>query len=90
MDKTLLKHVASLHPEEIRYPFGDLLHTVGFDAVYEFIERLEGFSIYVPTMRKVFAGCLEQEVRNEFNGANFFDLATKYGYTERHIRRMVE
>jgi len=89
MDRTILRKVASLHPSEIMQPYDALLGLDGFDAVFEFAEQLGGFTVYVPKVRTIFARCLEKEVMREFNGSNFAGLAKKYGFTERHIRRLV-
>ena len=89
MDKTILKQAALNHPAEIMQPFATLQEMMGLDATLVFIEQLSGMMVYVPNMRTIFAGCLEQEARREFNGSNFTALAKKYGYTERHIRRML-
>jgi len=88
MDKSVLRNAATLHPQEIMQPYDTLLGLVGFDAIYEFTEQLGGLTIYVPHARSIFARCLEHEIRREFTGNNFTNLAKKYGFSERHIRRM--
>jgi len=88
MDRELLHKVAQLHPTEVLQPFDTLLQTAGLDAVVEFAQQLEGEQLYVPSVRKIFARCLEIEARKEFTGDNYGHLAKKYGYTGRHIRRL--
>ena len=90
MDRALMYKAALLHPTEIMQPFDALLEMAGFDTMFEFAEQLDGVQIYVPSVRTIFAKCLELEVRKEFNGGNYAELAKKYGYTNRHIRRMFE
>jgi len=89
MEKELLKKVAKLHPGDVMHPFGILLKKVGFEATCAFIEQFSGLTIYVPSFKKIFAGCLEEEARKEFDGENFQELAIKYGYSERHLRRVL-
>jgi len=62
----------------------------GFDAIYALCENLGGATIYVPSARKIFAGCLEKEALKEFNGYNIDTLAKKYGFSDRHLRRMLQ
>jgi len=89
MNKSLLRQSAILHPAEIMQPYDAIYQAYGFDVVYDFVEHFGGLTIYVPNIRKVFSGCLEQEARKEFNGFNVASLSKKYGYTERHLRRIV-
>ena len=87
-DKSLLRDAAMRHPQEILQPYDTLLGLDGFDAICKFTEQLGGLTIYVPNQRSIFIRCLESEVRREFDGNNYMILARKYGFTERHIRRM--
>lgn len=89
MNKEVLREAALRHPTEIMPPYDAINEQSGFDAVCAFAEHFSGLSIYVPNARTIFAGCLEREIRNGFTGNNFVSLSRKYGYTERHIRRML-
>ena len=89
MDKLLLRNAALHYPQDVLPPYDALLGLEGFDAIYALTEHLGGLTVYVPHARSIFIKCLEQEIRREFNGSNFIKLAKKYGFTERHIRRMV-
>ena len=62
----------------------------GFESIYAFCQEFGGATIYVPHARSIFSRCLEAEARREFNGKNLPLIAKKYGYTERHIRRILE
>ena len=89
MDKAILREVALKHPAEILQPYDTLLGLEGLDAIFAFTEQLGGMTVYVPRTRTVFARCLELSAMREFNGHNFAGLARKYGFTERHIRKVV-
>ena len=89
MDKTLIRNAAMLHPSEIMQPYDTLLNLEGFDAIYALADQLGGLTIYMPTIRSIFARCIEREVLHEFNGNNFVNLAKKYGFSERHLRRIL-
>ncbi|MCL2841361.1 MAG: hypothetical protein FWE05_11375 [Defluviitaleaceae bacterium] len=89
MEKSVLLQAALRHPSEVLQPYDSIMAAGGFDAIYAFTEHLGGLTIYVPSMRTIFGKCLEAEARNEFKGSNYAFLARKYGYTERHLRRMI-
>jgi len=88
MDKSVLRHAAMLHPLEIMRPYDRIMGLDGFDAIDAFTEHLGGLTVYIPSMRTIFGRCLEAEARKEFKGSNYAALAKKYGFTERHLRRM--
>ena len=88
MEHNLLKAAVMANPNEILQPYDTIMGLEGFDAICKFAEMLGGLTVYVPHARSIFAGCLEAEVRKEFNGKNIIALAKKYGYSERHVRRM--
>ena len=89
MDKSVLRKAAFEHRSEIMQPYDTLLDLDGFDAICAFTELVGGLTIYVPQERTIFARCMELAARQEFTGSNFAALAKKYGYTERHMRRIV-
>jgi Mor family transcriptional regulator len=87
MDKTTLQRVALLHPSEITQPYDEMVELCGFEAVHAFAEIYGGQTLYVPTMRGIFAGCLTEAARKEFNGYNIKELSRKYGFTARQLSR---
>ena len=89
MDYAILKQAALKHPKEILQPYDTLLGLEGVDAIFALTEQLGGMTVYVPNTRTIFSRCLELEARREFTGQNYAGLARKYGYTERHVRRML-
>ncbi|MCL2372910.1 MAG: hypothetical protein FWC78_05865 [Defluviitaleaceae bacterium] len=89
MDKEFLRKVATTHSAEILPPYDTIMEAGGFDAIYAIAENLGGLTIYVPSSRTIFSKCLEKAARQEFTGNNYAALARKYGYTERHMRRVV-
>lgn len=89
MDKQVLRQAAERHPESILQPYDALMGLEGFDAIYAICENLSGATIYVPSARKIFAECLAKEAAQEFNGYNYDTLAKKYGFSCRHLRRML-
>jgi Mor family transcriptional regulator len=89
MQNAMLHHVAKLHPKEILEPFDTIMEQYGFDAVCTIVDCLGGSTVYIPSKRYIFQRCLEKEVEKEFAGSNYAYLTRKYGFSERHLRRML-
>jgi len=90
MDKALLRKIALNHPHDILRPYDMLIGLDGFDAICALSAQVGGFAVYIPATRTIFAKCLEHEARKEYNGRNIAELARRYGYTERHMRRIIK
>ena len=80
---------AKLHPAHILMPFDALLGHEGVDAINALCDVMGGATVYIPTARRVFAACIEQQMILEFNGYNYNELARKYGYSSKHVRRLL-
>ena len=89
MNITALKNAAQLHPTEVLYPFDQIISAVGIDPIFAFTEQFGGQTVYIPNTKSIFLGCLEIEALKEYNGKNSISLAKKYGFSERHMRRLV-
>ena len=87
MNKSILREAALRHPSKIMQPYDSIINFDGFDAILAFSASLGGLTVYVPSLRTIFGGCLEAEAKREFKGSNFTELSRKYGFTERHLRR---
>ena len=90
MQNAVLRHAANLHPGDILQPFDTIMNEYGFDAVCSIVDYLGGSTVYIPSKRRVFMGCLEKEITKDFlNGSTYRALIHKYGISERHLRRML-
>ena len=90
MDIKHLRHAAERHRHAIMQPYDAMWGLDGFDAICTFADLMEGRTIYVPRKGIIFAGCIALQARQEyFAGSTIAELAKKYGYSERHIRRLV-
>ena len=89
LDKNLIKRAADTHGGAVLEPFGALIPMSGFDAVYSLVQQFGGGNIYIPGVRKVFGGCLEKQMILEFDGGNSRELAFKYGFSERHVTKLL-
>ena len=89
MDISALKNAALRHPKAVLHPYDQIIETVGIEPVFAFAEHFGGLTVYIPNAKGIFAGCLEMEALREYSGKNSISLAKKYGFSERHIRRLV-
>ena len=89
MNKHILRQAVMRHPSAILQPYDALMGLEGFDAIYTLCEIIGGATVYVPSVRKMFAECLVREAMSEFNGYNYDSLARKYGFSGRHLRRLL-
>ncbi|MCL2572826.1 MAG: hypothetical protein FWE11_10560 [Defluviitaleaceae bacterium] len=90
MNKNVIRQAAQRHPESILQPYDALIGMDGFDTIYTLCEIMGGATVYVPSMKKIFAECLELEALREFNGYNIGDLSKKYGFSHRHLNRLLQ
>ena len=89
MEKSTLYEAALRHKSAIMQPYDAIMDMNSFDAICAFADYLGGMSVYVPSLRTIFSRCLELEIQREFSGANYAALCRKYGFTERHVRRLL-
>ena len=90
MNMEIVRKAAENYHDAILSPFGNMISRGGFDAVYGLINEYGGSDFYVPTKRKVFGPCLEKDLLANYNGKNDKQLAEKYGFTLRHVRRLIK
>jgi Mor family transcriptional regulator len=90
MQKEILHQAATRYPSALPEPFDTIMEQYGFDAVCNILDVLSGVSTYIPQKHTIFKRCLEKEVTSEFySGSGYKTLARKYGFSERHIRRII-
>lgn len=83
------KDVILRRKDQIMYPYNSLVDTMGFEGLCAMVAEFGGSAIYVPTYRRLFAGCLMREIMQEYDGTNIKLLCRKYGYCEKTIRDIV-
>ena len=88
--KTVVQKAAEKYHDSIVPPFGTMIERGGFDAVYGLINEYGGDDFYVPTKKKVFGQCLEKDLLANFDGKNAKKLAEMYGFTLRHVRKLIK
>ena len=86
MKYELMKELANRYPEDILYPFNNLLEPIGFDGICAVASELGGMSVYIPRAKTIFRDCVIRQLRQDFNGHNYYELCKIYGYCEKTIR----
>ena len=69
--------------------YNDISETFGIDIAIQFYQTYKGMQISFPT-RLFNPDYVKNQVPIEYDGKNIKELAKKYGYSEKTIRRMVK
>ena len=90
MVKFLFKEVDNMEKEAELYNsiYKELSEIVGLDATLKIYLRFKGQQISFP-VRLYNPNMIQQKVVKEFDGTNIHELAKKYDYSEKTIRRMI-
>lgn len=62
-----------------------LAETIGIEAYIKLIRMYSGSAVYVPTIDNITLQLRDKLICEEYNGYNAFELAKKYGLSERWI-----
>ena len=84
-----IKEAAMLHPSLILPPYDEIIFLDGYDAICAFVRSFGSSNVYVPSLRSILKQCIEEEIRNRYNGKNLALLAKEYGCSDRYIRNVV-
>jgi hypothetical protein len=74
---------------DISGEYPELTSMLGMEKAARFINAIGDIWIYFPKLRRSAFDKIKASIINDFKGYNYHRLAQKYGYTERHIRRIV-
>lgn len=80
---------AKIKGEYLNGAYSELAGVIGIDAVLKIYSKYRGTSIFLPVelfSRDFILG----QIIDEYNGHNIKQLATKYGYTEKWIRKILK
>jgi Mor family transcriptional regulator len=73
---------------EKEHVLDNLEKNIGTEATDLLVAMYGGSNLYIPKCRDIRKK--RRRIKEEFNnGASYKELARRYGYTERHIRRIV-
>ena len=89
MDAKAVKSAAAKYQEFILPPFGELMDASGIDAVFALANMFGGSNVYIPSLRTIFKDCIEQDIIHQYKSKSATELVKLYGFSERHIRNIV-
>ncbi len=76
---------------DVRKDYPELTAMIGAKNAEIFIRLFSGsVGVYFPELRHNCAEKIKKLIISEYTGYNLLTLARKYGYTERHLRRLIE
>lgn len=67
-----------------------LIDVVGMDGFVGLVQTCGGAYVYIPKSDNLVRPIRNRNIRNEFNGHNFKELAVKYGLTTMQIRNIIK
>lgn len=74
--------------EELDTPYYEIAEKFGLEVAVEMEKMFHGRQVYFPFLEHICRERNKEKIIEEFNGYNVTELALKYGYSERHIRRL--
>ena len=66
-----------------------LIDTIGADCFMDLVRVYGGSYVYIPKNDNIVRSIRNRNIRNDFNGHNFKELAAKYGLTVARIRSII-
>lgn len=80
---------AKIKGEYLNGAYSELAEVLGIDAVLKIHSTYRGQQVFFPVdlFSKDF---IRQQIIDEYNGYNVKQLATKYGYTEKWIKKILK
>lgn len=74
--------------EELDTPYFEIAEKFGLEIAIEMEKMFRGRQVYFPFLEHICRERNKEKIVQEYNGYNVTELALKYGYSERHIRRL--
>lgn len=87
MEKDILSYVKK---EDLPDGCRELVDVFGIDLVMELVDYCGGSCIYLPSKSGVFKSARNRVIKEEFNGGNYKELASKFGISDIQIRKIVK
>lgn len=78
-----------MRPEDLPGGYQAIAQVVGVANALKLSEQLGGLPFYFPKIGSLILKNRDQHIRREFNGANYRELARKFGLTESWVRRIL-
>lgn len=81
-------NINNLTPESLNEVYADLIDLIGMDNMLIIYTHYKGQQVTFPV--KLWSKeYIVKQIKSEYNGHNAGELATKYGYSDRWVRKIV-
>ncbi len=81
-------NIQNLTPESLNEVYAELIDLIGMENMLIIYTHYKGQQITYPV--KLWSkDYIVKQIKNEYNGHNVGELATKYGYSDRWVRKIV-
>jgi Mor family transcriptional regulator len=84
-----LKWSELIDPKELPEPYNYMVTLIGIENTLKIANMYQGTGLYLPKLDSVLTKIRDRNIRKEFNGYNYRELAHKYNLTERWIRELI-
>ena len=81
----LKSHISDITLDMISEPHRELAEIMGVNNFVKFVEILGGRTIYIPKIESLLRPARDINIKSEFNGGNYAELAKKYNLSERRV-----
>lgn len=75
--------------EDVRSEYLDIIEIIGLDPFLQLVQAYGGMQLYIPKEESLQRNARDEEIRANFTGHNFTELAKRYKLTERYVREIV-
>ncbi len=82
-------HGKKLKPSDLCSTYAEIATLLGVDAALKLHSRYRGTQVSFP-VELLSREYIFEKITEEYNGKNIRELATKYGYTEKWIRKIIK
>lgn len=70
--------------------YREFVKIIGKEKTVMLVKMFSGEPVYFPKIKRTCLQKVWQLIKDDFDGSNYKKLSKKYGYCERHIRRIVK
>ena len=75
--------------EDLPEDWREIAETIGFENYRMMVKSFGGTYVYFPKLKSITARLTHEKIANEFDGANYKELAVKYNLSEIRIRTII-
>ena len=92
MSKDAVKAAADAHVHLIPQPYDELYKALGYDNFALLFNYFGGQEVYIPTMRNVLSDAIKTQAALECEKRmqTYEQIARKYGYNGRYLRKILD